>query len=150
MGNEIQIGMKFGSYSNKIKDLSSQYVKHNRDVANDKFMESACVFTEPEGRVRANAYREKIFQNEYGQAMYSDAVIFADGLRYGTSAKTEEGLDKFDYIAGKKQYAIDLNANGIVDNGEIFDGSFDRYSYQKAKDDGDLNKYQQYVDYFTY
>ena len=61
MGNEIQTGMKFDSYDNKIKDLSSKFIKHTRDVAYDKFMESACVFTEADGRVRANAYEEKIF-----------------------------------------------------------------------------------------
>ena len=97
-----------------------------------------------------NAYRDALKFNEYGESLFVNAVLFQNGYQYGISDKTWEKLNNFDYIQGKTQHAIDLNGNGTVDNNEIFEGEIDRLAYKKAKDFGDLNKYQKYRNEYEY
>ena len=69
---------------------------------------------------------------------------------YCTISKEESGLNKFDYIQGESEYAIDFNGNNKVDKDEVFSGTMDRFSYEQAKSDGDLRKYTEYQKQYHY
>ena len=143
MGNEISIGMEFGKYNTMTSNMRKQY--DTKENIGNKNLESEYIFYEPETkRIAGNAYREKINHTENGISEFADAVVFTDCFQYGTSAKSEEGLDKFDYIQAKTQYAIDLNSNGKVDENEIFSGIIDLHSYRTAKQNNKLENYEQY------
>ena len=150
MSGEIKIGMEFGSYDSKIKDIGSQYDVQFRDKS-EQGLSSECIFRDrTNGGISGSAYKEKITYDEHGRSRYGSAVLFFGGYQYTTSSNKEDGLDKFDYIQTKNQYALDINGNGKVDDGEVFEGQINREAYKAAKDDGDLSKYQQYKKQFTY
>ena len=151
MSNEIKVGMEYGSYSDKMLSIEQNCIASCNDNPSKKGLESECIFRDAATKsLRGNSFREKISYNEYGQPKFSNATLFIDDYEYGVSSRSAESLDKFDYIQTEKSYALDLNGNGKVDDGEIFSGKLDRYAYKQAKDDGDLNKYIQYKNKFTY
>ncbi len=150
MTDGIRIGMAFGSYDGMIKELGQTCDKESKTQKN-KDLESEYLFREKDsGRIAANGYRENIRFSEYGEPQYVNAVIFKNQYQYGTTSNKKEGLNVFDYIQGEKEYAIDFNGNNKVDEGEILSGKIDYYLYQKAKSDGDLNKYKQYLKVYKY
>ena len=140
------LNLQFGSYNGMVSEF-----KRNYDFkANDNKESAFTIYEKGTKKVAGNGYRENITYSEYSQPQYADAIIFKGKYTYGTSAKNEEGLDKFDFIIGKNEYAIDINGNGKVDSDEIFSGKFDRYSYRKAKEEGDLKKYKQIYEQYKY
>ena len=152
MGDESSFGIKlFGSYSSKIEEMSGKY--NAKPIDNPKNNnQSEYVFFDREGSNVGHAYRENIKYDGYNQPLNADAVVFDGDIMFGTTANDEAGLDKFDYIVkGNSQYAIDLNGNGIVDeDSELFNGKFDINIYRKAKADGKLSQYKQYLNIYKY
>ena len=57
---------------------------------------------------------------------------------------SETKLNKFDYIKGENQHAVDLNGNNKVDSDEIFQGKLNYNAYMKAKYEGNLKLYSIY------
>lgn len=144
-------GMSFGSYNSKITEAKEKYdVRTNDYSKKDEYESSYTFFNKGQGGREGNAFREKIKTDYYGNNKFSNAVIFEGDLMYGTMSDKQEGLDTFDYIQAGNEYAVDLNGNGTVDENEIFEGQLDRFSYQKAKNDGYLRKYTEYQKQYHY
>ena len=145
MAGEIKIGMDFGSYKQMTDKLKRKYnTKSTGD--NKKNIETEYLFLN-KGKnkgVVGNAYREALQFSEYGVSKYVNAVLFYKDYQYGTRANEWEALDKFDYVQGTSQYAIDFNGNNKVDEGEIFDGKLNYDAYRFAKESGDLNNYKKF------
>ena len=138
-------GMSFGSYNAKIDEFKGKYnTKPDDSLKKDEYESAYIFFDKGQGGIEGNAFREKIKTDHYGNNKFSNAVIFEGDLMYGTMSKEEAGLNKFDYIQGRSEYAIDFNGNNKVDADEVFEGQIDRFSYQQAKNDGDLRKYTEY------
>ncbi len=141
MAGDITVGMDFGSYNQMTEKMKRKYKTDSR--TDNKTLESEYLFFKHDKKqVVGNAYREALQFNEYGESKLVNAVLFQKGLQYGTSDDTWEKLNKFDYIQGNSQYAIDLNKNGKVDKEEIFDGRINWYSYKKCKQEGSFDNYQ--------
>ena len=147
MSGEFTIGMKFGSYDKKTSELGKKYNTESR--TNNRKMQSEYLYTSKKKGIVGNAYREAMQFDDYGNAKYVDAVLFFNNYQYGVRAKEWENLDKFDYIQGASEHAVDLNENGKVDEGEIFEGRIDLKAYEKAKESGSLSKYAEFLKQFT-
>lgn len=145
MAGELS-GLQFGTYTGMISDLKKTYdVRPVQNPEQNGNQHEFRFWDKNTDKIRGNGFKEIIEFSEHKQPKYANAVIFKDGLQYGTKAKDEKGLNIFDYIAGKNEYAIDLNGNGKVDNNEIFSGKIDLYAYKQAKESGDLNNYSEYL-----
>ncbi len=150
MGSELY-GMEFGSYNAKIEEFKVKYnAKPNNSSKKDEYESAYTFFGKGQSRVKGNAFREKIKTDHYGNNKFSCAIIFEGNLMYCTISKEESGLNKFDYIQGESEYAIDFNGNNKVDKDEVFSGTMDRFSYEQAKSDGDLRKYTEYQKQYHY
>jgi hypothetical protein len=151
MAGELS-GLSFGTYDGMVKDLKKDYRLVPDQNAKLKGNKHGFNLFDKEGRVAGNGFKGNIKNNEYSVPQYTNAVIFRGNLQYGTSANNEEDLNKFDYISNNngKEYAIDLNGNGKVDDNEIFSGRIDFSAYLHAKKDGDLNKYKDYLEQHNY
>ena len=126
MAGEIKAGDKFGTYSGMINDFSKKYRPVPGKNAEAEGLQSKYNFFDKEnGMIKANGSKEKIRYTDYNTPRYANSVIFHNGFTFGTSAKDEAGLDTFDYVLGKNQFALDYDGDGEVDNDEIIDGKFD-------------------------
>ena len=134
MAGEITTKMSFSTYDDMVSDLSQKYNRQPVSKPDTKRNEAECLFIDREiGNIKAHAFRENMQFTRFGTPKYANAVIFNNNLQYGTCSKTRAGLNVFDYIQGKTQYALDLNGNNKVDEDEIFDGKLDRYVYKKGR-----------------
>ena len=143
MTGEIKIGMKFGSYDQMTEKLKRKYDTESR-TTNEK-LQSEYLFTSKKKSIVGNAYREALAFDSYGNSKFVDAVLFYNDYQYGVTAKEWNKLNDFDYIQGKSEHAVDINGNGIVDDGEIFKDNLDRDAYKKAKESGDIKNYQKFL-----
>lgn len=152
MAGEL-LGLQFGTYSGMVKDLKKNYkIVPDSNAKLKRNQHEFTFFHKNTGKIAGNGFKGLIEYNEYSVPQYTNSVIFKGNLQYGTIANTEESLDKFDYIQNNnwKEYAIDLNGNGKVDNNEIFSGIISTDAYIKAKKDGDLSKYNNYIKQYNY
>jgi len=143
----IQVGLSFGSYSDKVNNYKNEYtVKFDQNAKQDGNKSKFTLFKKGTLIPVGNGYKELIRYSEYSQPQYVNSIIFKGNLQYGGYGKSDKQLDKFDYIVNEKknQFAIDLNGNNKVDENEIFSGQFDIDAYRSSKKDGDLNKYKYY------
>lgn len=144
-------GMTFGSYSAKLEELKEKYKTKPNDSSKTQEYESAYVFYDKGKKgIKGNAFREKIYADKFNNPKYANAVIFEGDLMFGTMSKEKENFDTFDYIQAKDEYAVDINGNGIVDDNEVFEGQLDTDAYKKAKNQGNLKKYEVFLKEYIY
>ena len=139
MGNVADFGIKeFGSYSGKIAEMADKYIQKPGDNRKKDY-QSQYVFFNPETKgIAGNSFKERIKCDEYNHPKFANAVVFEGDYIYGTSARDDIGLDKFDFIQkGNSQFALDLNDNGKVDDGEVFEGKLDFDIYRRTKENSE-------------
>ena len=142
-------GMTFGSYNSKIDEAKKKYNVEPNDESK-KYESSYTFFGKEHNGIKGSAFREKIKLDIFNNPQYANAAIFEGDLMFGTMSKEKEGLDTFDYIQAKDEYAIDIDGNGVVDDNEVFEGQLDIDAYKKAKNQGSLKKYEIYKKEYIY
>ena len=119
MSDKIHVGMKFGTFDSFVNNAAKRAVKS---------INPSCP-----------AYKKSFYDNKgtlFAEAWRSDNVSVQDGKRIETATITayDENFhysainagssvgypDAFTRIDTATQYAIDVNCNGVVDDGEIF------------------------------
>ena len=120
MGNEIQVGMKFGTFNGFIEENKKQAGKMSTPISFEHYQ-----FFNKQGKCYAEAMRQDYVRMEDGVRKY-DMRITAYNEKYQYTA-INKGMNSsiyypeaFTRIDTDTQYAIDKNNNGIVDKGEIF------------------------------
>ena len=150
MTGEIKVGMSFGTYDGMIEELKGNCITDKKDYSAQTDYESEYVFRDKYTGIFKNGYRENIRHNDKGVSLFSNSVIFNGEYQHGTTAKTEKDLNKFDYIQGESQFALDIDGDGKVNENEIFDGKIDYHIYKKAKESGSLGNYQSLLKTYKY
>lgn len=146
MSNEINVGMKFGTYDAKVEECGKRLKCESDTECYKMGLESSYDFKDyVSGEKKAAAVRSAV--SKHKNLVFFATAYFTEGsYSWGTSAKVQSGwLNKFDYIETQNQHAVDLNNNGQVDDGEIFSGKLNEEAYDKAKESGDLNNYINYL-----
>ena len=160
MGNygQIRPKMKFGTYDATFNQKSSEYKSEkselkwtcegNRYDFFDRSSGEKKVFMER--GIRFDYFTKSDLEDErepeHGRST-NLAYIKMGSYLFGAeepSTGSYEKLNKFDYIIGNGQHAVDLDGNGVVSADEIFSGEMDYRAYLDSKFEGDIKKYKEY------
>lgn len=119
MGNEITVGMKFGTFDSFV-------TKTSKRAARAKIPSAPCYtkqFYNKKGKLFAEAwYYDDVIMKNGKRTEIAGITAYDENFQY--TARNEGAKvyypNKFTRIDTDTQYAIDKNSNGVVDKGEIF------------------------------
>ena len=118
---EPKVGMRFSSYlemgkTYEQKSTSTKVGKRERQVNSNSYDKVGVFYTsyiDKNGDFLAHSTLETYGEKQRSNFSTEAYIYRGEGSIYDSDLK-------YTHIYGTKTYAIDLNNNGIVDNGEIF------------------------------